>query len=114
MRTLKRSMLGRIIARLKANRQDYLDWLSIPRPYDFVAIDELDSRDHTGRVIFEAGRPVAYSDPVHFESGRWVFKAQKPGDMPTKAPAYVAAAAIIGPLPKPKESLRIRPGRTTK
>jgi len=105
------NLLRRIRARLAANRQDYVDWLKIPREYNFVAIDAVDSLDLKGRVVWQAGRPVAFTDPVHPVDGRWIFTAAHPGDLPAKPPAYVAAEAIIGPLPPAAHSLRVRPGR---
>jgi len=111
MKSLKRTMLARIKEKRERARVDYLDWYDIPKSYNFVAIDAVDSLDSTGRVVFQAGRPVAYSDEVHQGlDGRWVFTAQKPGDRPKPRPLYVAAAAIIGPLPAPENSLRKRPG----
>lgn len=100
------SLFRKFSNRLIANRQDYIDWLKIPREYSFVAIDAVDSRDSKGRVVFEAGRPVAYSSRPHFTEGRW---AQR--ELPTARPLYVAESVIIGPLPKAADSLRIRPGR---
>lgn len=110
MRSLKRSIFARARDRQAANRTDYVDFNQLPREVIAVAIDAVDSRDIKGRIVWQAGRPVAYSDPVHFVDGRWIFSGKKPGDMPKTQPAYVPAAAIIGPLPEASESLRVRPG----
>jgi len=107
-------MLARIKDRQAANHTDYVDFNRLDPAIVYVAIDAADSRDSSGRVVFEAGRPVAYSDPVHFVDGRWIFTAKKPGDMPKLRPAYVSSEAIIGPLPEASESLRMRPEREAK
>jgi hypothetical protein len=108
MKTLKRSLIDRIKDRQAANLTDYVDFNRLDPAIICVAIDAVDSRDLKGRVVFEAGRPVAYSDPVRFVDGRWIFAGKRPGDMPKLRPAYVPAEAIIGPLPEASESLRMR------
>jgi hypothetical protein len=106
-------MAKRVRQRLDEKRAaritDYIDFNQLDREIVCVAIDAADSKDTKGRVAFEAGRPVAYSDPVHFVDGRWIFAGKKPGDMPRIRPAYVPACAIVGPLPEASTSLRRRP-----
>ncbi len=105
MRSLRKTMLSRMNSKSVRKVSGYIDFGKIPREYRYVAVDSVDSLDTLGRVVFEAGRPVAYSDPVHFVSGLWVFTAQRPGDMPRKPPVYVPESAIVGQIPTPSESL---------
>jgi hypothetical protein len=97
-----------------ANVASYIDFRKVSKGYDYVAVDELDSLDTLGRVVFEAGRPVAYSDEPRLVNGRWSFHAEVPGDMPKLPPKYVRAEAIVGPVPPAHTSLVVRPGRAPK
>jgi hypothetical protein len=104
-RSVERRILERIKARHDANRQDYVDFNQLPREVVAVAIDGLATYGRKGTVIHEAGRPIAYFSPVHWNLllERW-----ESYDLPPRMPAYVPAAAIIGSLPAPEKSLRER------
>lgn len=100
-----RSILQTMRKRNEAMKDDYLDWSRIPREFSFVAIDGAS----TGP--WPAFSPIAYQREPKFDGMRWVREWKEDVKMAKDIPSLVDGAAIIGPLPIPEKSLRVRPAR---
>jgi hypothetical protein len=105
-RSAEKRILKRVAERQAKRQTDYVNFNRLPREVVAVAIDGLPTYGRDGKVIHEAGRPVAYFAPVHWNDSmeRWESR-----ELPPHRPAYVPAEAITGPLPDPRDSMRRRP-----
>ncbi|MDD5305283.1 MAG: hypothetical protein PHS14_19475 [Elusimicrobia bacterium] len=105
-RSVEKRILQRIAERRAKRRTDYIDFNLLPREVVAVAIDGLPTYGRDGKVVHEAGRPIAYFAPVAWNETmeRWESRELAP-----RRPGYVPAEAITGPLPPARESMRRRP-----
>jgi|WetSurMetagenome_2_1015567.scaffolds.fasta_scaffold511539_2 hypothetical protein len=105
-RSVEKRLLKRIAERKAKRQTDYVDFNQLPREVVAVAIDGLPGYATNGKMISEAGRPIAYFAPVRWSEEReqWVSH-----ELPPRRPAYVPAEAITGPLPTARDSMRRRP-----
>lgn len=90
--------------RMVSQRSGYIDWSAIPREYRHVAIDANPTISQLGREVYPAGVPIAYAVDIKYDgiNGHWL------QTVPRRL-LIVDKSAIIGPLPKSKDSHIQRP-----